>query len=86
MTQLRAAGAELISCDPGADPTLAVDCARRLATQQVDGWITVQPGNLGAALCGVGPQGVPLIAIAASINCQTSEVGADDERAGFLAG
>lgn len=37
--QLENAGAELITCDPGADTTLMLDCARRLATQQVDGWI-----------------------------------------------
>ena len=85
--QVQATGAELISCDPGANPTLALDCARRLATQQVDGWITVQPGDVGEALCTAGPQGVPLIAIAASpVSCETAEVGADDQRAGFLVG
>lgn len=87
VTQVQAAGAELISCDPGADATLVLDCARRLATQHVDGWITVQSGDLGAALCEAGPQDVPLIAIAAApVSCQTAEVGADDQRAGLLAG
>ena len=85
--QVEAAGAELISCDPGANATLVLDCARRLATQQVDGWITVQPGDAGEALCDAGPQDVPLIAIAAApVSCETAEVGADDQRAGFLAG
>ncbi len=84
--QLETAGAELITCDPGADTTLMLDCARRLATQQVDGWIVVQPGDLGDALCDAGPVDVPLIAIAAPMSCQSAEVGADNRRAGFLVG
>lgn len=85
--QLKSAGADLITCDPGDDPNLVLDCARRLATEQVDGWIVVQPGDLGQALCDVGPKQVPLIAIAASpISCQTARVGADDVHAGFLVG
>lgn len=85
--QLRIAGAELISCDAGDDPNLVLDCARRLATEKVDGWIIVQPGDLGQALCDVGPEKVPLIAIAASaISCRTVGVGADDRQAGFLVG
>ena len=83
----QAAGAELISCDPGANTTLMLDCAQRLATQQVEGWIIVQPDDAGEALCAAGPQDVPLIAIAAPpASCETAEVGADDERAGFLVG
>ncbi len=84
--QLELAGAELISCDPGADATLTLNCARRLATQQVDAWIIVQPGALSEPLCDVGPPDVPLIVIAGTVKCQTAEVGADDRRAGFLAG
>jgi ribose transport system substrate-binding protein len=85
--QVQAAGAELISCDPGANPTLVLDCARRLATQQVDGWITVQPADTGEAVCAAGPHDAPLIAIAAApVSCETAEVGADDRQAGFLAG
>lgn len=85
-TQVDAAGAELIHCDPGADATLVLVCARRLATQRVDGWIVLQPGDVGAALCEAGPRDVPMISIAAPVSCQTAEVGADDERAGFLVG
>ena len=83
--QLQTAGAELITCDPGADTTPGPTATRRSATQQVDGWIVVQPGDLGDALCDAGPVDVPLIAIAAPLSCQTSEVGADNRRAGFLA-
>ncbi len=85
-TQLQLAGAELISCDPGSDDTLTLDCARRLATQQVDAWIVVQPGALGDALCDVGPSEVPLIVIAGTLGCETAQIGVDDRRAGFLTG
>lgn len=85
--QVEAVGAELIRCDPGDDPALVLDCARRMATQQVDGWIALQPGDLGEALCDVGPADVPLIAVAAMpVHCQTARVGADDRQAGFLVG
>lgn len=85
--QLDLAGAEVISCDPGEDAALVLDCARRLATQQVDGWIALQPGDLGDALCEAGPKDVPFIAIAASpASCQTAVVGADHRQAGFLVG
>lgn len=85
--QVKAAGAELVSCDPADDPALVLDCARRMATEHVDGWIAVQPGDLGQALCDAGPPTVPLITIAATPGtCQTGSVGADDEKAGFLVG
>lgn len=87
VAQLQAAGALLLSCDPGDDPTLVLRCARRLATEQVDGWIAVQPGNLGQALCDAGPHDVPLITVAASpLPCQSAGVGTDDRQAGFLVG
>ena len=85
-TQLLVAGAELIRCDPGGDATLVLGCASRLAAQHVDGWITVQPGELPEALCAAGPQDVPLIAISDQVNCQTTRVGADNYRAGLLTG
>ncbi len=73
VTQVDAAGAQLIRCDPGDDEALVLDCARRMTTQQVDGWIAVQPGDLGEALCEAGPPNVPLIVIAAApVSCQTA--------------
>jgi ribose transport system substrate-binding protein len=87
VTQLTTTGASLIRCDPGDDASLVLDCARRFATQQVDGWIVVQAGNLGEALCAAGPPGVPLIAVGgAPLACETAWVGADDHRAGSLVG
>ncbi len=86
-TQALAAGAVLIRCDPGGDQMLSLDCARRMATQHVDGWIALQPRDPMQALCDAGPQDVPLIAIdAASVSCQTANIGADDRQAGFLVG
>ena len=85
--QVQAAGAELIRCDPGANASLALECARRLATQHVDGWISLQPGQVGEALCAAGPQDAPLITVAAApVSCQLAQIGADDRRAGYLAG
>ena len=87
VTQLTATGASLISCDPGDDASLVLECARRFATQEVDGWIVVQAGNLGDALCAAGPKDVPLITVgAAPLACETAWVGADDQRAGRLVG
>ena len=87
VTQVNAAGADMIRCDPGADESLVLDCARRMATQKVDGWIVQQPGNLGPALCAAGPPGVPLITVAAApVSCQSASIGADDRQAGLLVG
>ena len=87
LAQVDAAGADLIRCDPGDDESLVLDCARRMATQKVDGWIVQQPGDLGPALCAAGPSGVPLITVAAPpVSCQSAGVGADDQQAGFLVG
>ena len=87
LAQVDAAGADLIRCDPGDDASLVLDCARRMATQKVDGWIVQQPGDLGSALCAAGPSGVPLITVAAApVSCQSAGVGADDQQAGFLVG
>jgi ribose transport system substrate-binding protein len=87
VAQLTTAGAAVTRCDPGDDAALVLDCARRLGTQQVAGWIVVQAGNLGDALCAAGPARVPLITVGtAPLRCETAWVGADDHRAGTLAG
>jgi ribose transport system substrate-binding protein len=87
VNQLTLAGAVVSRCDPGDDAALVLDCARRLATQRVAGWIVVQAGNLGDALCAAGPAGVPLVTVGtAPLSCETAWVGADDHRAGALVG
>ncbi len=81
------AGVQLTRCDSGNDPNVMLDCARRLATQRVDGWIVVDPGEAGPALCGVGPVAKPLVVVGdTSASCATVLVGVDDEQVGFSAG
>ncbi|WP_188943426.1 sugar ABC transporter substrate-binding protein [Nakamurella endophytica] len=81
------AGAELIVCDPGDNAALLLDCARRLATQHVDGWFARVPADLGDAMCEAGPQQVPLITVGlAPVRCETAAIGADDRQAGELVG
>ncbi|MBM9475324.1 LacI family DNA-binding transcriptional regulator [Nakamurella flavida] len=85
--QATLSGAELIRCDPGDDPALVLDCARRLATQDVDGWIVHRAAGIAVSLCELGPVGVPLVTIDADpVPCRTVAVGSDDTRAGHLVG
>ncbi|MBM9466005.1 sugar ABC transporter substrate-binding protein [Nakamurella leprariae] len=87
VAQAEIAGADLVRCDPGDDAALLLECAQRMATQQVDGWIAIPPPDLGDAFCTAGPQDVPLIAIAPrAVRCQTARIGTDELQAGFLAG
>ncbi|MCC2591858.1 sugar ABC transporter substrate-binding protein [Tessaracoccus sp. OS52] len=81
------AGIELITCDSKFDTPTALDCARQMATQKVDGQITFQ-GDAAAApsICDAGPD-VPVIAIDIDQGpCQTAFVGAANEYAGELVG
>lgn len=82
------AGAALIRCDPGADGEFALECAQRLANQQVDGWIVQRSGWIGgSSLCGAGPRQVPMIVVDGPPgSCTTATVTADDRAAGRLAG
>lgn len=82
------AGAALIRCDPGADGEFALECAQRLANQQVDGWIVQRSGWMfGDSLCGAGPRTVPMIVVDGPPGpCTTATVTADDSAAGRLAG
>lgn len=82
------AGAALIRCDPGADGEFALECAQRLANQQVDGWIVQRSGWIGgSSLCGAGPRQVPMIVVDGPPGlCTTATVTADDRAAGRLAG
>ena len=85
--QATLAGAELIRCDPGNDLALVLDCARRLSTQDVDGWIVDRATGVEESLCELGPVGAPLVTVAGDpVSCATVAVGADDVRAGYLVG
>jgi ribose transport system substrate-binding protein len=83
----KTAGITVISCDPGNDQALVLDCARRLATQQVQGWFLVRSAAPAEAVCAAAPKDAPLLVIAsATLPCQTAEIGTDDTRAGELVG
>jgi ribose transport system substrate-binding protein len=81
------AGAQLVFCDSQLDAAKALDCARNFKTQNVDAIINFQVDEKSAPrICAAGPD-VPTIAI--DINqkpCQVSFMGADNRRAGEIAG
>jgi len=85
--QAEIAGAELIVCDSNFDAAKAIDCAKNLATQGVDGYMSSQLNEASAPeVCAAGPQ-VPVFSIAIIQDpCAISFVGADDSYAGFIAG
>jgi ribose transport system substrate-binding protein len=81
------AGAELVFCDSQLDGQKALDCARSLKTQGVQGIINFQLDSKAApAVCAAGPD-VPTLAI--DIHqppCEVSFMGAFNTRAGELLG
>jgi ribose transport system substrate-binding protein len=85
--QAEAAGAQLVFCDSQADAAKALDCAKNFKTQGVQGYLNFQQdAKAAAAICQAGPQ-VPVIAIDIRQDpCQKAFMGANNERAGFIAG
>lgn len=85
--QAQKAGMSLKTCDAQFDAAKALKCARDLSTQGIDGLFNMQIDNAAAAgICNVNPR-IPTIALAIHQKpCEKSFVGADDERAGELAG
>ncbi len=85
--EARRAGARLLFCDSQVDAAKALECAKNLRTQQVDVLIEYQNDAKAAPeICSAGPD-APVIAI--SIRqppCETSFMGADNARAGAIAG
>lgn len=84
--QAKIAGIDLRFCDAQFDATKALQCANDLSTQGIDGLFNMQVDAASApAICDVNA--VPTIALAIHQKpCEVSFVGAEDERAGFLAG
>jgi ribose transport system substrate-binding protein len=85
--QARIAGANLVFCDSQVDAAKALDCAKNFKTQRVDVIVNFQVDEKAAPnICAAGPD-VPTIAV--DINqrpCQVSFMGANNERAGVIAG
>ncbi|HSW41773.1 MAG TPA: sugar ABC transporter substrate-binding protein [Patescibacteria group bacterium] len=86
--QAQLAGVELVECDARLDPTRVDDCMRQLSEAGVQGIIQFQ-GTLAdpAVVCTQVPAGVPVLAVEfAQDPCAKVLVGADDLRAGQIAG
>lgn len=82
-----AVGVQVVRCEAFGDPSIALDCARRLRVQQIDGWVVIRGGDLGPTLCDLGPTGVPLIAVGPSgPPCAAAAVLPDQFTAGVLLG
>lgn len=86
--QAERAGAELVFCDSKLDAAKALECARSFATQGVQGYLNFQPvADAAQPICQTGPQDVPVIAIDIKQgDCQTAFMGANNSRAGQVAG
>ena len=85
--QAEAAGAELVFCDSKLDAAEALTCAQNFATVGVQGYLNFQPvADAAQAVCDAGPQ-VPVFAIdIPQGDCQVGFVGANNARAGVIAG
>ncbi len=85
--EAKASGAKLVFCDSQLDSAKALDCAKNFKTQGVDAIINFQVDEKSSPrVCAAGPD-VPTIAI--DINqkpCQVAFVGANNQRAGEIAG
>lgn len=86
--QAKRAGVKLVFCDTGGDVAKALDCARSMKTQGVQGILQFQHVTKASpSICKAGPQGVPYFAIdIPQPPCQTSFMGVDNAYGGFVAG
>jgi ribose transport system substrate-binding protein len=85
--QARRAGAQFVFCDSALDAAKALDCARTLRTQRVDGYLNFQVfENASRRICSAGPS-VPVISIDIHQRpCERAFMGANNEYAGYIAG
>lgn len=86
--QAALAGAELVECDAQLNGNRVVDCVKQLGDAGVKGIIQFQ-GELAvpAEACAAVPAGVPVVAVEwPQPPCSATVVGADDLRAGQIAG
>lgn len=85
--EAKAAGADLIVCDSALDGAKALACAQNFKTQGVKGYLNFQvDAKVASAICSQGPD-VPVIAVDIEQKpCQDAFMGANNDRAGELAG
>lgn len=81
------AGVKVYTCESNGDAQAAVNCAAQFKTQGVQGILNFQPVQAaGPRVCAAGPK-VPVIAFdIVQKPCQTVFYGANNSKAGFLAG
>lgn len=81
------AGAEIAFCDSRNDAATALDCAKTMATQNVDGLLNYQADAASSPeICAAGPEAPVLGLFIQQLPCQKSLVGVDNEFAGEIAG
>ncbi len=85
--QAKRAGVKLVFCDTAGDVSKALDCAKSMKTQGVQGILQFQHVTKASpAICKAGPS-VPVFAIdIPQPPCQTSFMGVDNAYGGFVAG
>ena len=87
-SQAKVAGAELVECDAKLDPKNVSECMKKLSGAGIAGLIQFQ-GTLvdPQVVCDETPSGVPVLAVEfPQPPCAKTLVGADDLRAGQIAG
>jgi ribose transport system substrate-binding protein len=86
--QIKRSGAKLVFCDTGGDVAKALDCARSMKTQGVQGILQFQHVTKASpSICKAGPQKVPYFAIdIPQPPCQTAFMGVDNTYGGYVAG
>jgi ribose transport system substrate-binding protein len=85
--EAKRAGAQLVFCDSAIDAAKALDCARNLKTQRVDGYLNFQVfENASRRICSAGPS-VAVISIDIHQRpCERAFMGANNAYAGYIAG
>lgn len=86
--QIEKSGAQGVYCDSERTPEGALNCAKNLKTQGVDGYIiTQQDPNATERICAAGPQDVPVISFDVLQDpCSKTLAGANNRYAGYIAG
>jgi ribose transport system substrate-binding protein len=86
--QAKRAGVKLVFCDTGGDLSKALDCAKTMKTQGVQGYLQFQhDAKASPSICKAGPAKVPVFAIdIPQAPCETSFMGVDNAYGGFVAG
>ena len=85
--EAKKAGAKLIYCDAKLSAATALNCAKTFKLKKVQGYLNFNAvSDAAASICKAGPK-VPVISIDIEQDpCQTAFMGANNSKAGFVAG